>query len=173
MARVWQSQRRLRDEYRPAVTKPKPAKKRSLPGYDFSFDGDSVEREITCPDCGEKHDGVTGYVLNHGDAFAIYFADWYPHENEAWVEVILGSFTEPDYTDDVTIGCRYGYVDGQSEPAASLFTPTRTGALFGRILDREDAMTSPRIADFWAVTDWLVVNDALLHKTVYHLPPKA
>jgi hypothetical protein len=103
----------------------------------------------------------------------VYFADWYPHESTAWVEVILGSFTEPDYSDDVTIGCRYGYVDGQADAAASLFTPTRTGAIFGRILDRAQAMKSPRITDFWALTDWLVVNDSLLRETVYHLPPRS
>ena len=34
-------------------------------------------------------------------------------------------------------------------------------------------MKSPRVADFWALTDWLVVNDALLHETVYHLPPRS
>jgi len=141
-------------------------------GYDFRFDGAPKAHRITCPDCGEKHDGVTGYVLNHGAAYAVYFADWYPHDSAAWVEVILGSFTAPDYADDVTIGCRYGYVDGQQEAAASLFTPTRTGEIFGRILDREQALASPRLSDFWAVTDWLVLNDTLLHTTVYHLPPR-
>ena len=140
--------------------------------YDFSFDGESKDREFTCPDCGETHEGRTGFVLNAGNAYAIYFADWYPHTSEAWVEVILGSFEEPKYADDITIGCRYGYVDGQPDAAASLFTPTRSGPMFGRVLDREEALASPRIDDFWAVTDWLVVNDALLHRTVYHLPPK-
>ncbi|MEO6114961.1 MAG: hypothetical protein ABIP33_01145, partial [Pseudolysinimonas sp.] len=108
--------------------------------YDFSFDGTPTAHQITCADCGEKHDGVTGYVLNGSAAYAVYFADWYPHEKTAWVEVILGSFAAPDYADDVTIGCRYGYVDGQSDAAASLFTPTRTGAIFGRVLDRAQAM---------------------------------
>jgi hypothetical protein len=140
--------------------------------YEFSFDGEPVAREVTCANCGEKHDGVTGYVLNSGDAYGIYFADWYPHVSEAWVEVILGSFQSPDYADDVTIGCRYGYVDGQADAAASLFTPTRDGDIFGRVLDRTNALASPRIDDFWALTDWLVVNDPLLHRTVYHLPPK-
>ena len=141
-------------------------------GNNINIDGTPKAHRITCADCGEQHDGVTGYVLNRGAAYAVYFADWYPHDSTAWVEVILGSFTAPDYADDVTVGCRYGYVDGQPEVAASLFTPTRTGEISGRILDREEALASPRIADFWALTDWLVVNDALLHKTVYRMPPK-
>jgi hypothetical protein len=140
--------------------------------YDFSFDGVPSTREVTCPTCGEKHDGDTGFVLNRGQAFAAYYADWYPHSSEAWVEVILGSFDGPAYSDDVTIGCRYGYVDGQPDAAASLFTPTRSGDIFGRILDREAALKSNRIGDFWSVTDWLVTNDPLLHRTVYRLPPR-
>jgi hypothetical protein len=140
--------------------------------HDFTFDGESTTREVTCPDCGEKHDGRNGFVLDHGNAFAAYFADWYPHTDEAWVEVILGSFDPPGYADNVTIGCRYGYVDGQPDAAASLFTPTRSGAIFGSVLDWDAALKSNRIDDFWAVTDWLVLNDALLHRTVYHLPPR-
>jgi hypothetical protein len=35
--------------------------------YDFSFDGEPASREVICPDCGEKHDGVTGYILNSGN----------------------------------------------------------------------------------------------------------
>ena len=42
----------------------------------------STASQVTCPSCGEKHDGVTGYVLNAGAQYAVYFADWYPHENE-------------------------------------------------------------------------------------------
>lgn len=140
--------------------------------YRFSFDGEPKAREFTCPACGETHEGTTGYVLNDGSAYAVYFADWYAHSDEAWVEVILGSFAEPEYADDVTIGCRYGYVDGQGEPAASLFTPIRSGAIFGSVLDRDAALASPRIDDFWAVTDWLVEHDPLLRSTVYVLPAR-
>ena len=140
--------------------------------HDFSFDGKPKSGEFTCAQCGEKHEGDTGFVLDRGDAFALFYADWYPHADEAWVEIILGSFEEPDYADDVTMGCRYGYVDGQTESAASLFTPTRSGAIFGRVLDRDAALKSDRIDDFWAVTDWLIESDPLLNRTAYRLPPK-
>jgi hypothetical protein len=68
------------------------------------------------------------------------------------------------------MGCRYGYVDRQADVAASLFTQTRHGEIFGRILDRAEAMKSARIDDFWALTDWLVTHDSLLQRTVYQLP---
>ena len=56
----------------------------------------------------------------------------------------------PDYPDQVTFGCRIGHVAGQREPAA--------------------ALDHPDLALFWNTVDWLVVNDPLLHRTVYHLP---
>jgi hypothetical protein len=141
--------------------------------HEFSFDGAPESREVTCAHCGKKHDGDSGFVLDHGTAFAVFYADWYPHSDEAWVEVILGTFEQPDYADDVTIGCRYGYVDGQEESVASLFTPTRSGDIFGRVLDRVDALKSDRIDDVWAVTDWLIVNDPLLNRTAYRLPSRS
>ena len=140
--------------------------------YRFSFDGEPSAREVTCPRCGEKHEGTTGFVLNEGLAYSTYYADWYPHDDVAWVEVTLGSFHEPDYADNVTMGCRYGYVDGNPNPAASLFTPTRAGKIFGSILDRAKALESPRLTDFWALTDWLVINDPLLKSTVYVMPSR-
>jgi hypothetical protein len=143
-----------------------------MPEHEFSFDGMPESREVTCAHCGKKHDGDTGFVLDHGNAFAVFYADWYPHTDEAWVEVILGSFEAPHYSDDVTMGCRYGYVDGQADSVASLFTPTRSGDIFGRVLDRAAALKSDRIDDFWAVTDWLIVNDPLLNRTAYRLPPR-
>lgn len=140
---------------------------------DFSFDGAPEPRTTTCSTCGEAHDGVTGFVLNHGDAYAIYYADSYPHSQETYLEVVLGSFTEPDYLDNATFGCRYGYVDGQDLAAASLSGPIREARpIFGQILDRDAALRHDRLEDFWALTDWLVLNDELLHRTVYHLPPK-
>ena len=125
-----------------------------------------------CANCGEEHEGVTGFVLKDGDAFAVYYADWYPHANEAYVEVVLGSFEDPEYADNVTLGCRYGYVDGVQSAVASLMTPTHGGRpIFGQVLNRDDALQSNRLHDFWNVTDWLVLNDPLLHRTVFHLPP--
>ena len=79
---------------------------------------------------------------------------------------------EPDYPDQVTFGCRLGPVEGQDGPAASLVTGGENKSdhpLFGVKLDREAALEHPRLADFWEVIDWLVVNDPTLHENVYHM----
>jgi hypothetical protein len=140
----------------------------------FSFDGESQRRESQCASCGHPHEGVTGFVLRDDYAYAVYFADWYPHEDEAWRDIVLGSFDEPDYTDQVTFGCRIGHVDGQAGPACSLVqaaTQRSDAAIFGQRLSRDSALEHPRLGEFWAVTDWLILNDRLLHEKVLLMPP--
>jgi hypothetical protein len=41
--------------------------------------------------------------------------------------------------------------------------------LFGRKLDRDEALSHPRPSEFWTVVDWLIVNDPLLHEHVFHM----
>jgi hypothetical protein len=141
----------------------------------FSFDGDPHARTAKCERCGTDHDSVTGFVLRDGNAHAIYFAEWHPDAGEAYIDVILGSFAEPDYLDNVTLGCRVGHVAIQAEPACSL---VRGGAIrsdkpiFGRKLDRDEALTHPRLDAFWSVVDWLIINDPVLHENVFHMPPR-
>ena len=140
----------------------------------FTFDGNPQQRRIKCPSCDQEHEGVTGFVLCGGSAYAVYFADWYPHAGEAWLDIVLGTFADPEYPDQVTFGCRIGHVPGQQEPACSLVQAAarRSGsALFGIRLSPDDARAHPRLSEFWAVTDWLILNDQLLHQHVFHMPP--
>jgi hypothetical protein len=139
----------------------------------LSFDGTPERRDSTCADCHEQHEGRTGFVLRDGAPHAVYFADWYPHTAETFIDVAMGSFGDSSHDDNVVFGCRYGYVDGQDEVAASLVTPLRSAdPIMGRALDREIALRHPCLEDLWRVTDWLVLNDDLLHRRVFHAPPR-
>jgi hypothetical protein len=140
----------------------------------LAFDGEPRRRQIECPSCQQSHDGETGFLLRGGSAYAIFFADWYPHAGEAWLDVVLGSFAEPDYPDHVTFGCRIGHIRGQEAPACSLVQAAARrsdSALFGSRLSPDQARGHPRLAEFWAVTDWLILNDQLLHEKVFHTRP--
>jgi hypothetical protein len=89
--------------------------------------------------------------------------------------VILGSSEEPDYGDNVTFGCRIGHVETRAEPACSLVEGGAVRSdkrLLGAKLDRDTALTHPRLDEFWAVLDWLVVNDPMLHEHVFHMPQR-
>ena len=141
----------------------------------FSFDGETRLERRRCDRCGEAHDAATGFVLRDGAAYAIYWADWYPHQQEALVDVILGSFEEPDFADNVTFGCRIGRVEGQAEPACSLTPGGQSRSvkqLLGHKLTREEALQHPSLPSFWEVVDWLILNDATLHEHIFHIPPK-
>jgi hypothetical protein len=119
---------------------------------------------------------VTGFVLRDGNAHAVYFAEWQPTLGEAYVDVILGSFEEPKYADNVTFGCRVGHVDSQEAPACSLVQGGSTRSdrpLFGTKLSRELALAHPWLAEFWAIVDWLIINDPVLHENVFHMPPRS
>ncbi|HEU4320011.1 MAG TPA: hypothetical protein VFS66_08010 [Acidimicrobiia bacterium] len=138
----------------------------------LSFDGDSRQTTRHCPDCGQSHESVTGFVLKEDSAYAVYYVDWYPHSNEAYVDAILGSWDGPGYDDNVTFGCRLGEVEGYAGPQASLVTGGAQRGdkpIMGTKLERDDALRHPLVAEFWELVDWLIVNDSLLHERVYHM----
>jgi len=121
------------------------------------------------------HQGTTGFVLDRGDAYAVYWADWFPHSSEMIVNVVMGEFGYlASYDDNVLFGIRYGRVDQEASPAASLIQPTIDDArMRARPLDRDGALEHPWLADLWEVSDWLVENDPLLHEHVFHMPEGA
>ena len=98
-------------------------------------------------------------IQRDGDAFAVYYAQCHGHgdASEAWVDVVVGSWDEPAYSDHATFSCRVsqdgaGAVDA---PAASKGEAPFSGVL----LARPDALRDPRIADVWEVIDFIVTTD--------------
>jgi hypothetical protein len=141
----------------------------------YSFDGEPEIKSRTCPDCARSHESVTGFVLKDESAYAIYFADWYPHSVEALIDVVFGAWDDPGYSDQVTFGCRIGGVQGHPEPVASLVKGGGSRPdhpVFGVKLDRVVALENPKLTAFWDLIDWMVVNDRLLSDNVYHMPPR-
>lgn len=139
----------------------------------FGFDAEPRAEHRRCPDCGEEHDSDVGFVLRDGVKYAVYWAAWYPHQDEAWLDVVLGSWQEPDFADHVTFGCRIGRVEGQSDPACSLVLGGEIRGddpVFGHKLDRDEALTHPWLPAFWELVDWLIPNDRLLHDHVFEPP---
>lgn len=86
----------------------------------FSYDGAPETTLASCSECDELHEKTTGFVLADSSAYAAYWATWYPHHNEAYVDMIIGSWEEPNYADHVTFGCRVGDIEGQIGPQCSL-----------------------------------------------------
>jgi hypothetical protein len=141
---------------------------------EFSFDGEPTVEHRRCADCGEEHETDQGFVMRDGVAYSVYWAAWYPHEKEAWVDVILGSWQAPNYPDHVTFGCRIGHDDGQDAPGCSLVRGADVrmdDPIFGHKLDRDEALAHAWLPAFWELVDWLMVNDPTLHEHLSHMAP--
>lgn len=146
----------------------------------LSFDPETSVTEQTCQDCGTAYVLIKGFIYDDGNAHAIYFAALHHHaaQREARLDVILGSFGDDRAPDHETFGCRVGPVEGQDQPAATLVQaaePYGNTAIWGRKLDRTAAVVHPRLPDFWAIVDFLLVEHHLINAHVYGLvdPPKA
>ena len=137
----------------------------------FSFDGDPTRRQGPCGDCDELHDKSAGFVLRDGDATAVYYASWSPHDSEAHVEMVLGSWDdEAGYPDHVTFGCRLGAATGDGAPQRSLVpggTTLGDKVVFGQKLTRDQALAHPWMTLHDDLIGWLIDHDPMLHERLH------
>lgn len=139
---------------------------------DLRLDGESTIDRSTCPDCGADYLLVKSFVLDNAGPYAIAFSALHWHgEAEAWIDVIFGAF-EGDAADDdrTTFGCRVGPVEGSDEPAATAVeaaVPYSDGPVFGRKLNRHEALTHSRVTDFWRVVDFLLEHEPAVAHHIY------
>jgi hypothetical protein len=142
---------------------------------DFSYDEEPTLTSRTCDCCSTEVQTSTGFVLNQGSALAVYWLDWHPQQNEGWLDATLGTWEEPSYPRQTTFGCRIGAVAGQEAPACSLVpaaTQRRDAPYLGTKLSPDQARRHPWIHAFWALTDWIILNDPLAHEHLYHFAPR-
>jgi hypothetical protein len=128
----------------------------------LAFDGQPHVRDQTCRSCGRSYQWVSGLIKRDGHAFAVYYAQCHGHGDkaEAWVDVVVGSWDEPAYSDHATFSCRVsqagaGAVDA---PVASKGEAPFSGAM----LSRSDALLDPRLPQVWEVVDFVVTTDPVL-----------
>ncbi len=131
----------------------------------FRLDPERGVSTQRCDRCGAEYRVITGFVFREDDAFAVYKAALHTHagDNEAWIDVILGSWGEGQEATHLTFGCRVGPFGEGGDYACSLVAaavPYSESPLFGRKLDRDEALGHPWLPDFWAVVDFLLVEDA-------------
>ena len=115
---------------------------------------------------------VKGFVYRDDVPYAIYFAACHAHGHirEAWIDLVLGTFGEDDWSDHVTFGVRVGPVEGQVEPAATLVQaaiPYGDAPIFGTKLSREEGLAHPRLEECWEVIDFVLLEDATVNQHVY------
>lgn len=138
----------------------------------FAFDEPPTVEARNCDLCGRQHRLIKAFVLKDRTAHSVVFAALHRHEDvsEAWMDVILGTFSNDASDDHVTFGCRVGPVAGQDEPAASLVqaaVPYSDAPIWGRKLTRTEALSHSRLQDFWDVVDFVLTDQPVVHDHVY------
>lgn len=144
----------------------------------LAFDEPPTIQEEDCSQCGRHYPLVKSFITRDGVAYAVSFCALHVHDDvhEAWIDVILGTFADDLADDHVTFGCRVGPVAGQSEPAASVVhaaQPYGQAPIWGNKLNRDEALAHARLSDFWAVVDFVLLADQVVHHHVYGHAPTA
>jgi hypothetical protein len=139
-------------------------------GVVLAYDSPQPAEERRCDQCGRSYLLVRAFITRDGGAYAIVFAACHVHEGEAWIDVILGTFSSDDAPDHVTFGARVGPVAGQADPAATA-VPAAAGysqsPFWGIKLSRDEALAHPRIDEFWEIVDYVLLTDPVVHAHVY------
>ena len=137
---------------------------------------DPAARQVArheCGCCAAPVERTWNLLDRDGGTHAAYFANCYHHTDqphEVWIDVILGTWGTDDPGDHVTFGCRVGPVADSPQPAATLVPACLDGSagpIHGAVLSREDALSHPRLPEFWAAVDFVLANDPTVNAHLY------
>ena len=133
----------------------------------LSFDGPIQHSQGACASCGADYPRVTAFVSGDDQPVAVVFAacHWHDGHSEAWLDVVVGSFLEPEFSDQATFSCRVKATGATlfSGPVAS----EGKAAMFGRMLTEDEARRDDRLPDVWAVVDYVVTHEPVVGDAVY------
>ena len=114
---------------------------------------------------------VKSFVIDDVGPYAIALSALHYHEvAEAWLDVVFGEFDGGSKAERFTFGCRVGPVQNSAEPAATAVdaaVPYEDTATFGHKLSRDEALAHPRLSDFWAVVNFLLVEEPAVNHHLY------
>jgi hypothetical protein len=127
----------------------------------LSIDEERTVTEKVCDHCGEPRVNVHGSIM--GNLLAFYFASCYHHDgHEAWIDIVYSHDWDAGEQRRVTFGCPVGPVSNSPAPASTMVqaaTVWGDESFFGHKLSRDEAMAHPWRDEFWAHSDFILVND--------------
>lgn len=135
----------------------------------LALDDERTVRSHRCDQCGRSYEQVVAFVFRDEDAHAVFHAQCHSHDDgsapTAWLDIALGSWEGPDFPDHVTFSVRVdangaGIVDAPVGIEAK-------AALYGRKLQRDEALRDPRLDDVWDLVDFIVTTDPTVRLFVY------
>jgi hypothetical protein len=140
----------------------------SPPTRDLSIEP-GEEKSATCEHCGDRYRVIHGFVYAAEEPFAVYHAGLYSRhpDDRASLVISVGDWNESaSVTDRERVAIQAWptperiemHFDSRSE------TPWDDSEVFGRLLEREEALAHPRRADFLEVAEFVVLHDQRLRE---------
>lgn len=140
-----------------------------LPGPAIYLLEPGDEETAICEHCGDPYRVIHGFVYAAGEPFAVYHAGLYSrHPNDrASLAISFGDWSESASGADrervaiqawPTPNRIEMHIDDRSE------TPWDDSEVFGRVLERGEAMAHPLRADFLEVAEFVVLHDQRLRE---------
>lgn len=117
-----------------------------------------------CECCGGRTTRLTRFVHKDGDAYAIYYALFSDDHPCASISVTVsigewGDDSTPEQRVAFALELRSSNSQYQVAVVNAKQSPWREAALLGRMLDRDDALLHPAIAEVFHLTDHIVLED--------------
>jgi hypothetical protein len=124
-------------------------------------------RRQECQTCGREYEQVTAFVYRDGDAYSIYHAQCHSHgdNTEVWLDIVVGSWAEPDFPDHASFSCRVG--EAGAGVVDALAVVEGRAPHFGQKLSRAEALAHERLPDVWELVDWIVVTDPTVSRYMH------
>ncbi|MEU8172476.1 hypothetical protein AB0C14_06350 [Microbispora hainanensis] len=135
-------------------------------------------RDSACDCCGEQRRQSRGFVHKQRvGKYAVFFATCYHHQgiHEAWIDVIFDDQWGAEHLEfpcdrRVTFGCRVGPVENSPFPACTLVNAAAVAPdapLYGHKLSRDEALSHPRLKEYWEVVDHILEAEEMLREHIY------
>ena len=143
----------------------------------FTFSGERQVDRYPCRCCDSVVDRSSAKLDRDGSARALFSACCYHHGDggEVWFDIAIGTWGTDDHSDHVAFGCRWGAVDGRADPMCSLTTGAGVlgdSPVWGTKLDRPAALRHPLLPEFWAMVDFLLESDPVVHPFISSHRPR-
>jgi hypothetical protein len=130
----------------------------------FSLELGEEVSNITCDCCGECFKSVSGFIKKDDDAYSVYFATL----NTGHGDIVVGlTVSIGKWWDDTALNERY-WIFLEVEPSAENFNMRieqpdasrhKDFKPLGIALSRDEALSSNLKDDFFAVADYIIVED--------------
>ncbi len=117
-----------------------------------------------CECCGGFTTRLTRFVLNDGNAYAVYYAMFSDNHPDGYVSVLISI---GEWADDAPPSGRCAFYLRIRATANNFQVNVRDAAespwgnvqMFGRTLDRDEALAHPRIQEVFQISDHIVTED--------------